>query len=90
MQRFFFAVALVTAFSLGQKAFAQAPNHGLDRHDFFYAGERVQHKMYKVKDGKVVWELSSWNEPADLGPSTTIRLLDDPVNRKKMRFGEFK
>lgn len=41
-------------------------------------------------EGEIVWELSSWNEPADLGPSTTIQLLDEPVNRKKMRFGEFK
>lgn len=40
--------------------------------------------------GEIVWELSSWNEPADLGPSTTIQLLSDPVNRKKMHFGEFK
>lgn len=41
-------------------------------------------------EGEIVWELSSWNAPADLGPSTTICLLDEPVNRKKMRFGEFK
>lgn len=41
-------------------------------------------------EGEIVWELSSWNDPADLGPSTTIQLLDEPVNRRKMRFGEFK
>lgn len=40
--------------------------------------------------GEIVWELASWNEPADLGPSTTIQLLSEPVNRKKMKFGEFK
>lgn len=40
--------------------------------------------------GEIVWELSSWNSPADLGPSTTIQLLSEPVKRGKMRFGEFK
>lgn len=38
-------------------------------------------------DGKVVWELRSWNDPADLGPSTTIQLLSEPVNRMQMHFG---
>ena len=41
-------------------------------------------------DGKIVWELNSWNDPADLGPSTTIQLLSEPINRTKMFFGEFK
>ena len=41
-------------------------------------------------DGRIVWELSSWFEPADLGPSTTIQPLDEPVNRNKMRFGDIK
>lgn len=40
--------------------------------------------------GEILWELSSWNEPANLGPSTTIQLLSEPVDRTKMRFGEFK
>ncbi len=40
------------------------------------------------KDGKLVWQLRSWKNP-DLGPSTTIQLLDDPVNRNRMFFGEF-
>ncbi|GAC1702604.1 MAG: hypothetical protein NVS9B4_08370 [Candidatus Acidiferrum sp.] len=29
-------------------------------------------------DKKVVWALRSWTPPADLGPSTTIQLLDQP------------
>ncbi|MBR6945238.1 MAG: hypothetical protein IKH64_04745, partial [Prevotella sp.] len=29
------------------------------------------------KQGKVVWQLCSWKDP-DLGPSTTIQLLDEP------------
>lgn len=39
-------------------------------------------------NGKVVWELCEWTEN-DLGPSTTIQLLDQPVNRDRMFFGEF-
>ena len=27
-------------------------------------------------DKKVVWVLRSWNPPGDLGPATTIQLLD--------------
>ncbi len=40
------------------------------------------------KDGKVVWQLRSWKSP-DLGPSTTIQLLSDAVNRDRLFFGEF-
>ena len=40
------------------------------------------------KEGKVVWQLHAWKDP-DLGPSTTIQLLDEAVNRDRMFFGEF-
>ena len=40
------------------------------------------------KEGKIVWLLRSWKEP-DLGPSTTIQLLDEAVNRDHLFFGEF-
>lgn len=40
------------------------------------------------RSGKVVWQLRAWKNP-DLGPSTTIQLLDEAVNRKRMFFGEF-
>ena len=40
--------------------------------------------------GEVVWQLSSWNEPANLGPSTTIQLLSEPVDRRKLFFGDIK
>ena len=40
------------------------------------------------KQGKVVWQLCSWKDP-DLGPSTTIQLLDEPINRDRLFFGEF-
>jgi hypothetical protein len=29
-------------------------------------------------DKKVVWALSSWKDPADLGPASSIQLLDEP------------
>lgn len=43
------------------------------------------------KDGKIVWQLCSWgqNGKPDLGPSTTIQLLNQPVNRDRLFFGEF-
>ena len=34
--------------------------------------------------GEVVWQLKSWNDPANLGPSTTIQLLSEPVDRRKL------
>ena len=40
------------------------------------------------KEGRVVWQLRCWKNP-DLGPSTTIQLLDDAVNRDRLFFGEF-
>ena len=40
------------------------------------------------RNGKVVWQLRAWKNP-DLGPSTTIQLLGEAVNRKRMFFGEF-
>lgn len=40
------------------------------------------------KDGKVVWQLRAWKNP-DLGPSTTIQLLDEAVKRERLFFGEF-
>lgn len=43
------------------------------------------------KDGKIVWSLCSWGQDGkpDLGPATTIQLLDQPVNRGRLFFGEF-
>ena len=40
------------------------------------------------KDGKQVWQLRAWKNP-DLGPSTTIQLLSEAVNRDRLFFGEF-
>ena len=40
------------------------------------------------KDGNIIWELNAWKDP-DLGPSTTIQLLGDAVNRNRLFFGDF-
>ena len=40
--------------------------------------------------GDVVWQLRSWQEPANLGPSTTIQLLSEPVDRTKLYFGDIR
>ena len=29
-------------------------------------------------DKKIVWALRAWNEPTNLGPATSIQLLDEP------------
>ena len=44
--------------------------------------------VWEDKEGKVVWQLRAWKHP-DLGPSTTIQLLSEAVNRERMFFGEF-
>ena len=40
-------------------------------------------------DKKVAWALSAWNEP-DLGPATTIQILDEPEAPENVSFGEIK
>lgn len=70
---FIFSLAFAALCS-AQQVFAQAPNRGLERHDFFYAGERVQHKMYKVKDGKVIWE---YFDPQGKGEISDAVLMSD-------------
>jgi len=36
-------------------------------------------------DKRIVWALRAWGNPVDLGPSTTIQLLDDPASRPPER-----
>lgn len=40
------------------------------------------------RDGNVVATLRSWRDP-ELGPLTTIQLLDQPVDRRRLFFGKF-
>lgn len=39
-------------------------------------------------DKKVVWELCAWKDPVNLGPSTIIQPLDEPLIRENMFFGD--
>jgi hypothetical protein len=41
-------------------------------------------------DKKVVWALRAWSAPADLGPATTVQILDQPTATEDVRFGEIK
>ncbi|MET4080913.1 hypothetical protein ABIB40_000857 [Pedobacter sp. UYP30] len=45
-----------------------------------------------MPDKKIVWALSSWDAPANLGPATIIQLLKDPNNAgyEKAHFGNIK
>ncbi len=38
-------------------------------------------------DKKIVWVLRSWDNP-DLGPATTIQILDEPSAPERVRFGD--
>ena len=40
-------------------------------------------------DKKIVWGLRSWTNP-NLGPSTTIQLLDEPSVPENVHFGSIK
>jgi hypothetical protein len=39
-------------------------------------------------DKQIVWTLRSWTPPADLGPSTIIQMLNEPVSSEGLKFGE--
>ena len=41
-------------------------------------------------DKKIVWALRAWGNPVDLGPSTTIQLLDVPGIPEAVHFGDLK
>ena len=41
-------------------------------------------------DKKVVWALRAWGNPVDLGPSTTLQLLDQPSIPEAVHFGDLK
>jgi hypothetical protein len=41
-------------------------------------------------DKKVVWGLRSWTEPANLGPATTIQILDQASAPEKVHFGDIR
>jgi hypothetical protein len=41
-------------------------------------------------DKKIIWALRSWSPPADLGPATTIQLLDKPNVPEDVHFGDIR
>jgi hypothetical protein len=41
-------------------------------------------------DKRVVWALRAWGNPVDLGPSTTIQLLDESAVPEAVHFGDLK
>ena len=41
-------------------------------------------------DNKIVWALREWTEPSNLGPSTTLQLLDDKAVPENKNFGSIK
>jgi hypothetical protein len=41
-------------------------------------------------DKRVVWALSSWTEPANLGPATTFQFLDEPGAMEDVHFGDIR
>jgi hypothetical protein len=39
-------------------------------------------------DKTIVWALSAWGDPVDLGPATTIQVLDRPIAAEDVHFGD--
>jgi outer membrane protein assembly factor BamB len=39
---------------------------------------------------KVVWALRAWTAPVDLGPATTIQILDQPASPENVNFGDIR
>lgn len=66
---------LLTVFQLVISGSAQeAIDQSLSRHNFFYAGESKQQRMFIVKDGQVTWK---YNNPQGRGEISDAVLLSD-------------
>jgi outer membrane protein assembly factor BamB len=53
------------------------------------AGTAIQ--AFEVSaDKQLVWALRAWGDPVDLGPSTTIQVLDEPSVPENVKFGDIK
>ena len=53
---------------------AQLPGKGLAQHDFLYAGESHDRKIFIVRQGKIVW---SYDDPAGKGVDAVRPIRDD-------------
>ena len=68
-------ITLFTLVGLAFSAFAQdAVDTSLARHDFFYAGQSKQRRMFIVKDGQIVW---SYDDQLKRGEISDAILLSD-------------
>src|SRR5580698_7610577 len=78
------ALALGTASAIAQtqtpvvpapnRAPAQLPGKGLAQHDFVYAGESHNRRIFIVRGGKVVW---SYDDPAGKGEISDMVMLSN-------------
>ena len=50
------SLLLIFLFALTTFAHAQSIDNSLNRHDFFYAGQSKQRRMFIVREGQVVWQ----------------------------------
>ncbi len=53
-------------------------------------GTAPVHAIEVTPEKKVVWALRAWIPPMDLGPATTIQILDQPEVPEKGSFGDIK
>ena len=68
-----FAIAVFVAASFAGSA-QQLPGKGLAQHDFMYAGESRERRIFIVRQGKVVW---SYDDPAGKGEISDAVMLSN-------------
>lgn len=71
MKKSIFTLIAVAIFGIGV---AKAQETNLDRHDFLYAGEGLQRRMYIVKDGQIDWH---YNDIQGKGEISDAILMSD-------------
>ncbi len=71
-----FAASLAKPVPAAPMAPAKLPGAGLAQHDFFYAGEAKEERMFIVRDGQVVW---SYTHPGKGEISDAVRLSNGNI-----------
>jgi hypothetical protein len=71
-----FAASLVKPVPQAAMAPAKLPGAGLAQHDFFYAGEAKEERMFIVRNGRVVW---SYTHPGKGEISDAVRLSNGNI-----------
>ena len=74
MKQILSTLALVWAVSSVSAQLATVPDESLSRHDFFYAGQSKQRRMFIVKDGQVNW---SYKDELKRGEISDAVLMSD-------------